>query len=645
MTMKTKVVRDFCILILIFTCNFSVFSQVEEITPLYINHSLSSIKNISFPNAKLKAVSSNDTLSLPFKDDFSKWGPYPDAEKWIRSTSVFVNNTFPLNPKTLGVATFDGLDKNGYPYKIANQVGSFPSDTLTSKPIKMGSNLSPADSVYLSFYFQTKGLGGDAPEVNDVLTLDFYDPKLDTFLVKKTFFRPNNSTIYDNNFTCVMVPVTEARWFANGFKFRFRNKSTACGSVDLWHIDNVYLGKNRNMYDTVLNDVAFAYPPKSLLKNYSAMPHEQYIASLDMGTTTHLYIRDNDTAIGGINITGYMDVLSNLGTSMNNQMNGSGDIFPYFPNGYCKVSSIADPIYAPFAYPGGNALKDTVSYIVKHYIKTSAFDVNKSNDTVTFRQKFYNYFAYDDGTAEAGYQLSNAYGAEVAVRYDVNVKDTIQAVDICFNPVILGSQITQLTFGIYIWNDAGGIPGSVVYYDTLLYPAYSAIINYPFVRYKLNKALILTPGTYYVGMKQDDQQPLNVGFDFNTDSQLRNFYNTNGSWANSSYQGSLMIRPIFGDYLSSIDNITQNLAEEKTEVIIYPNPAKDYFLIHLKNSDQSSNPNLEIECYDVLGNKIFSQLTNVNKEINTNYLSDGIYFIHIKQNNYLIASKKLLIAH
>ena len=638
MTRKSKALCFLFVLVSFFSS--VVFAQVEELSPLYINYSLSESKA-----AQYKTNSLPDTLSLPFKDDFSKAGPYPDTAKWVKSTSVFVNTNFPLHPRTIGVATFDGLKSNGYPYSPINQVGSSASDTLTSKSIRMGGSLTPADSVYLSFYFQSKGLGGDAPEVNDVLMLDFFDVALDTFFMQKSISRPNNTTIYDTKFTCVMVPITDTKWLKDGFKIRFRNKSTACGSVDLWHIDNIYLGKNRNMHDTVLNDVAFAYTPKSLLKNYSAMPYEQYTGSANMGTTTHLHVRNNDTTQLGINITGYMDVKNNSGTIVHTQTNGSGDIFPYYPNGYCNVSSIADPSFAAFSYNNGIAFTDSTSFVVKHYIKTSAFDVNKNNDTVIFRQKFHNYFAYDDGTPEAGYQLNN-FNAELAVRYDVNVKDTMRALDICFNPVIYVNQIEALTFRMLVWNDAGGYPGSVVYKDadTLLHPLYSKNINYPFHRYMFKKALVLPPGTYYVGLLQDDQQALNIGFDFNNDSQSRNFYNTSGSWATSSFQGSVMIRPIFGDSIRAIDGIKSYQREEQAEVLLYPNPVNDHFFIEVKNFNQQGNASFEVECYDMLGNKVFSKLSYNNKEMSTDDLSNGIYLVRVKQNKRYIASKKLLIS-
>ena len=61
---------------------------------------------------KYKINPFKSTLSLPFIDDFSYDSHQVDNDLWMES-SVFVNRTYPINPPTIGVATFDGLDANG----------------------------------------------------------------------------------------------------------------------------------------------------------------------------------------------------------------------------------------------------------------------------------------------------------------------------------------------------------------------------------------------------------------------------------------------------------------------------------------------------------------------------------------------------
>ncbi len=130
---------------------------------------------------ELKA--SKDTIKplyLPFRDDFSNDGVYPDAAKWL-DRSVYINPYYPVLPVDFGVATFDVLDENGLIY---SQAGIFPflADYLTSYPIRMDSvfdqalgiswKMTPADSAYFSFYYQPQGRG-DAPLHYDSLVLEF----------------------------------------------------------------------------------------------------------------------------------------------------------------------------------------------------------------------------------------------------------------------------------------------------------------------------------------------------------------------------------------------------------------------------------------------------------------------------------------
>ena len=114
---------------------------------------------------------------LPFFEDFSKSNLYPDSTKWT-DNNVLVNDGFPLCPPNRNGATFDVLDANGkvYDYAISN---AFVAEYLTSVRIRLDSimepeprALTPADSVYLSFYYQPQG-NGNAPEAQDSLVLQF----------------------------------------------------------------------------------------------------------------------------------------------------------------------------------------------------------------------------------------------------------------------------------------------------------------------------------------------------------------------------------------------------------------------------------------------------------------------------------------
>lgn len=169
-------VRYFSIIILLLTVS-SLFSQ-EYLTGIQINEEVAQKAKLLKAEKNLKSSMDRDNvpaLELPFFDDFSVSKVYPDQKKW-EDNFVYVNKHFAYSPPNTGVATFDALDATGKVYDNANWI-DFIADHLTSVPIRTDSlfspiarKLSPADSVYLSFFYQPQGRGND-PEPWDTLLL------------------------------------------------------------------------------------------------------------------------------------------------------------------------------------------------------------------------------------------------------------------------------------------------------------------------------------------------------------------------------------------------------------------------------------------------------------------------------------------
>ena len=141
-----------CILITILFCSHILNGQ-EVLSVLVSNPVLN--------GNKLVVNKNKSAITLPFFDDFSYNSPVANIDLWQQS-SVFVNSSYPINPVTIGVATFDGLDEYGFARNFFQANPSAPSDTLLSQKI----DLSAIDTAYLMFYFQGKGIG-DSPELND----------------------------------------------------------------------------------------------------------------------------------------------------------------------------------------------------------------------------------------------------------------------------------------------------------------------------------------------------------------------------------------------------------------------------------------------------------------------------------------------
>ncbi|MBK9213821.1 MAG: hypothetical protein IPO14_12990 [Saprospiraceae bacterium] len=89
-------------------------------------------------------------LSLPFFDDFVQ--NKIDSTNWTDGF-VFVNYGMAVNPPSLGVATFDGINENGKPYGGGHGL----SDILTSSFIDLSNQGS--DSLFLSFFYSPKVMG------------------------------------------------------------------------------------------------------------------------------------------------------------------------------------------------------------------------------------------------------------------------------------------------------------------------------------------------------------------------------------------------------------------------------------------------------------------------------------------------------
>lgn len=614
----------------------------EQLKPLSRNFNLSK----PVENKTLNKSTTLAPIDLPFFDDFSYAykNPYPSASNWIDS-NVYVNMTFAIAPITMGVATFDGLNKKGYPYSINAPVNySGPSDYLTSRPINLHSTAthtySPADSIYISFYYQAAG-NGDWPEPNDSLCLDFFKARQGpNGTWKKVWgikgYHPN---AVDTNFRRVRIAIADTAYCDSLFKFRFRNKATANGSNDHWHIDYVQVKQNYFINDTILDDVSYAYRSTSFLKNYYAMPYRQYNEALERAPGFHNFFRSNFN-VPKFSVYDYT-VTTQAGTPIPSDPYGTfaTGIDPYSPSqnqGY-YTGNAANPV---FTYSGSllpSSLTDSTYFTIKHVISTSG-DLYKSNDTLIHIQNFKNYYAYDDGSAEVGYYL-NTYGAKTAVRFTLNTFDTLKSVRIFFDPIINGTATLASSFRIVIWGAGGNGPGSIIYKDSLMYPQYIAGDYYTIPTYSLTSCLPLSVGTYYIGVQQTTNQSLNIGFDRNTDHRDALYYDVTGSWNQSTIRGSLMINPVMGCTYPLFVGIKE--LEQNNKLTIFPNPAQNSVSISYPGNQLVIGA---VEIFTSLGQLVYTKKITSNESLDISDLPNGLYFIHLKGSDLNVSSQKLIIS-
>ena len=539
----------------------------------------------------------------------------------ISSTDIWVddhachNYTYAISPKSLGVATLDGVNNQGYPYEFGNANSYGVADYLTSKPV----DLFGKTNVFLSFLYQPKG-NGNSPEANDSIILEMYSPTLDTWYNMWSV----SGDEPDNEWGMAHVEITATALLQNGFQFRFKNKASLSANLDHWHIDYVNLRENSSVDDTIINDLAIVYPINSLLKDYTAVPWDHYNnlnnPSDKMVSNYELLVMNNDqtaklTNSGHLNIDGTNFTLPVSSPNWNVGEN----VYPF------NVGS------QPYSFAQNSGI-DKAEFDVKMNIATSSVNLITENDTTYFTQEFKNYYAYDDGTAESGYGLLD-FNAKLAVKFEAYEADTLTGVLMKFVPNV--SDVTGNIFLLTIWGDDDGVPGDIIYQDDIFSPHFPnyAAQKKQFSYYTFNnKQSVVVPEIFYVGWEQIEEENLYLGFDKNSNNQNNNFYDIGGGWTNSSLEGALIMRPVFSTKLNYTLGIKPVLPEQSV-FNMYPNPVSNQLYIDGLNNDNS------IQITDISGKVIFSS-SNSNT-IDFNYLNSGFYIVSVldKKQNIIYSNK------
>lgn len=563
--------------------------------------------------ALIKSTSEiQDTLELPFFDDFSGTKVIPDGKKWSDSY-VFINDTYSDRQITAGIATFDALSETGRLYENASSI-VFEADHLTSLPINLDHPAS--DNIYLSFHFQPGGIA-DLPEENDSLTLQFYAPAEKKW---HSVWRAAGNNYPD--FKAVTIKIEQPQYLKNGFMFRFINYASlsanmidpsVSGNCDQWNLDYVLLDRNRNAGDTVYADVAFRRPIRSLLNTYEAMPWDQFIKvyTFEMGDSIVIQYRNNDVIPR--NITRNFEIWD----VYNNKVSHT------FSGGASNIAPLTSVSYSAKHFYTFKDNTDSALFRIKSWLITDDFDP-KQNDTVVYYQHFGNYFAFDDGSAEAGYGVNGlgSRNAMVAFRFRSFTEDTLRAISICFNDSYMNTNIRSLD--LMVWNNAGGVPGTLLYSLEEVLVKQGEDIN-GFHTYTFPVPVPVN-GFFYIGWRQRSETFLNAGLDLNTLHGGKQLYWINGNWNVSQVAGTLMIRPVLGRSINT--SVNDQIIDDSRTLHFWPNPAGDYINIDIDNiSDPGS---VHITIFDLQGRKMLS--SPLRDRIDISSLRRGLFIITAEKN-------------
>lgn len=597
-------------------------------------------------------------LTLPFLDDFSYEGPFPDNGNWL-DNNVFINNTMATNPVSVGVATFDGLNAQGLPY--GNDYGV--SDFLTSAFI----DLSPTqtEEIFLTYWLQRRGLV-DKPEPQDSIILEFKAQTGEWITIEAIPGVPiSQPNTVEEPFIFYSIPITNEFKYSD-FQFRFKNYSNRTGILDTWHLDYVKLDRNASSADSLFNDIAFTATPKSILKNHSSMPWQHFKNSgfKDLRETVEVGIYNADFQPRVLTGNQGRSDISLLEQNFNIEMFNIDGALPTLlndqeaniPNGvpYSRTFFLEGPVTVdgedvrfPVVLPTYlNNLQraefdqaETLAFRMRYTFSTNqqgGLPAVVRNDTVRHTTVFDNYFAYDDGTAEAGFVARQ--GTTIAIEFEASVDDSLRAVQFHFPHTSI--DVSDQTFDLKVWLDSLNTEPVYVQFDVR--PFYTALFFdtlQGFSTYQIidesgrSEPLAIPAGKFYIGWEQitpcDGLQCIPIGFDRNnTNGKQFISISEGGSFGPLNPflpEGALMIRPIVGSTTPDPTVSTETPVMVKDPVRVYPNPAQDFIQFEIK-SDHFTPARYEI--LNALG-QLLQRGPLSTSEIETGVLQNGWYHLRL----------------
>jgi hypothetical protein len=580
-----------------------------EVKPLERN-------NLTYSNqlsvaSQLNKKKAGETLILPFFEDFLYGPGYPDTNKWL-DNQVYVNNDFGLNPPSYGVATFDQLDANGNPWYPFSQFATGPADTLTSHFINLkdsgGVAYNIADSIYFSFFYQSKGLG-DLSKTADSLFLQFKN----NFGTWTTVWRAAGGGM--GSFKQVLIPFLTDAYLHDDFQFRFTAYTHQWGNNNQFHVDYIFLNKNRRYDQVSFDDYAVSTPPTSLLKVYSNMPYDHFLKSPNSYTADSIYFNVSNLSSNILNIE-----------VKHKESSGGNTIIETNP--VTNAANVAAFGFSTRRFAGVD-LKGLVGKKVTierayELREPSVLNPYRDNDKIQLEHTFDNYYSYDDGTAEAGFGFNDLLKGDgsIAVKYNLAKSDTLRAISVFFNQSV--KDVSRVNFTLNVWTNLISEP---VYQFVNAYPFYSGKIN-GFYDFMLDSILVLPAGEVFVGWQQTGNYNLNIGLDRNN-GYIANKAGTNkdvyyqvgeGDWlqnSDGSINGSPMMRLVVGETIAPVVGINQ---PNTIKTAVYPNPCYDRINIEHKGD-------FDYQVADMKGAVLLNGTGKETVELELSSLLKGIYFV------------------
>ena len=636
---------------LLFFLTLTTFSLQAQVRLVPVGHASPSTNHV---NARQSGTQALDTvLSLPFWDDFSQIAqdtlgfPTPDTLRWTpQSNNVRINTGLAINPPSVGVASFDGVDSVGRPYNPTGAEGVL-SDSLESRPINLA--IVPEterNTVYLSFFWQQQGLG-EFPDVlqGDFLRLQFKNDE-NTWITK--WIQTGDTTMATDMFTQVVVAVDSSQYFHERFQFRFQSANRQSGTFDTWNVDYVYLDKNReDVANPAYPDRALTTLPTSLLGEYTAVPMTQFKADPTRyisPPTVGLYNLD----VGPVGVRFSALVRDAVSGTLIDSLNNLS-VFSDLVLARERATIVAEPLeVSALNLEADSLLLETEFYIVtgdNFLIRSFAPDgtpvydsaVNfRVNDTVRTTFELNQTLAYDDGEAESALEI-NQSGSRVAYRFFTPIEDILTHINVYFPNL---DQNGSARISLLVWKsiqDSLGNDQQVLLREPQPVTVTPVGTYNGFISYELSSPVVVSD-TFYIGYEQSSAAPFAaIGFDKNTDTSDKIFFNVSGNWTqNPRLRGSMMMRPRFDPQRAEIiTDLPPPLPEEQAaeELTVFPNPSDG--VLHIQGTFD------QLRILDLLGREVW-HTDRFQADVDLSGQYPGLYIFRFTIDGQTVTRKVIL---
>lgn len=569
------------------------------------------------PQPKRVYTESSHTVRLPFKDDFSNG--YINDTLWSYHNGVYLNNHMGISVPSQGIITFDATNHTYTPYDSVDRDRTLWADSLVTSYIDL-SRENPNSNIFLSFYYQAKGLGY-MPKIADSLYVFF---KNDAGIWdKKVTIAPLDTNIFLQEW----LEINDPKYFHSEFQILFTNRATLGFTNAHWHIDYVEIDKNRTV-QSFKNDIAIQRLQEKAINQHTVITWDKYLRN-------SAFYHQNT-------FTFYVRNLHN----QPQQTNASYTVFDQNNNLiYSETKSISlnalsegafffnNPVYT------GNFNTDSVYFT--HTVSVKDPFRQSTNDTLVHIQKFENQMGYDDGNAEVAYYLlmhpSFYIPAQTAVAYNFDANDTVRGIGIHLPKGTLGQGRKDFSIRIYDNINQGLNQDPFIYEETFMMPKYDSTRPYDFVYYVFPEAVrIPSTKTYYVAIIQPTgggNDSFYIGFDVHTNSSLNRYINVEGTWESSQLEGSLLVRPLLGKDISYLNT---SAIPQISNITVYPNPSED--VLYFKSEENITGYTI----FDLIGRKVKQGELKHENQIGIQSLTSGQYFLILHTDKYVLPAVQFL---